>query len=67
MYGMEDFYRKKSGERELRKEKKGLYWGLDFFSLRKKIGKGFYHADCLFFLCSGVGEDGEGTHDRLPY
>lgn len=48
----------------LTREKKGLFLDPDMFSLGEEKGKGFYHTDCLFFLCGdgrcewgGDGED----------
>lgn len=57
---MESFCRKKGGAWEqLTKEKKGLFLDQDIFffgggggggEVGEEVGKGFCHADCLFFL-----------------
>lgn len=64
LYKMEGFYREQGRARELLvKEKKGLFWGLDIFSLKEEkvfFLFVFYHVNCLFFL----GKDGEGLCDR---
>lgn len=48
---MEDFYQKKSGEREpLAKEEKGSFLGQDIFLWGVKKWGGFYHANYVFIL-----------------